>query len=345
MTSKNSPEKDVEPSKLDGIQVRTPIGEFSNEEMLECSTCRRNTPPNRLDCVYCGARLELNENQKAVLKPVIRPPDENADATNIVFWGSREALSEEQVKLIAQLTRMEEDDIRRLTEVGSAVPLARGESGEAIQLAAARMRELGVNTGIYSDSEIEPDRSPHRLRGISVESDAELALILFNNDEVVRISVSDIELIVVGLALENKFEAKEKHKKKGLEKVLDTTEVSADQTIIDIYLKGRETAFRIQPTGFDFGFLGDEKAFIATENLKHTIRFLRKFAPDAPFDDSYGSVRSVLDRIWPVSETEETKGVKRKGFGTFEKTRVKTSSNLEQFAKYSSLQRKAMRKL
>ncbi len=325
--------------KSDEIPLRSSSGEFDPAEMLECASCHRKTPPNRLDCMYCGTRLILNAEQKALLKPVIRPPADDASGFNLISFATGKSISDEQIGSISGMTRMAERDLRLLAESGSTVPLARGDSKEPVELAAERMREYGLDVEIFSDSEVEIDLVPKRVRGISLEGDGRIALILFNNDEVVGLSREEIEMVVVGIAFQNRIEANEKHKKKGLQKVLNTTEFSDDEVLIDIYASGRRKAFRIQPTGFDFSFLGAKKALVAPVNLKLTLRFLCDFAPDAVFDESYPSIHSAIEGVWRMDVKQETKSINRKGFGSFEKTRVTTSSNLEQFTKYSALQR------
>lgn len=330
--------KESEAPKFDEIPVRTSLEEFDPAEMFECTSCRRRTPPNRLDCIYCGAQLVLDEEKKALLKPVIRAPADDQEGFNLICFPTGKRLESGDLRSIAKMIRMDERDVKLTIESGSAVPLGRGDSEEAVKLAAQRMRESGLDVRVFTDAEVEVDSSPVRVRGLSVEGEGRVALILFNNDEVVGLSAGDVELIVVGLSLENRIEANEKHKRKGLQKVLNTTEISSDEILIDIYTRSRAEAFRIQPTGFDFSFLGDKKGLVAAVNLKLTLQFLRGFAPDAVFDESYQSIRAAIDRTWRVVESEETKSIKRKGFGKVEKTRVTTSSNLDQFTKYSRLQ-------
>lgn len=344
MNVKKRPDGDLSEPMVDGIPVRTSLGEFAENEMLECASCKRKTPPNRLDCIYCGAALVVDEGQKALLRPVIRPPAEDADASHLIYYSNVEAVNTEQLTLLEKMTRLSESDVRELTGAGSAVPLARGESGKAIELAAERIRESGLDVQLISESEVKTNGPSLRLRSLATDGEDRVAFVLFNNDEVVRASAEDVELIVVGISLENKIEASEKHKRKGLEKVLHTTEITEDETLIDVYVRSQPSAFRIQATGFDFAYLGERKALTAPENLKQTIRFLREFAPGAVFDDSYTSIRSSLDQIWPVTEKQDTKSIKRTGFGKYEKTRVTTSTNLEQFSRYSQLQRRALRR-
>lgn len=322
--------------EIDGIPVRSEQVEFAEDELIKCSDCGRSTPPNRLDCLYCGAEISGNDTDKK-LKPVLRPPEEGNEGFSIVATDAS-GWNSDLIHLAAGMTRLAEKDIRALTSTGSPIPIGYGGSEKAVALAADRLREAGLKVKIIRDSEFVDTSAHSRLRGLSFDEGKKLVLIHFNNDEVTVLGPDDISLIVVGLVLENRFEASEKHKRKGLDKVLNSTEVSADEVYIDFYTRDSSQAFRIQASGFDFSFLGERKELLAVGNLEKTIDAIRKFATNAVFDNNYRGIHSKLDLIWKIEHREDTKSIKRSGFGSFEKKRVVTSSNLDQFNKYSKLQ-------
>ena len=45
------------------IPLRAESEGFESEEMISCKKCKRNNPPNRLKCMYCGVELEFDASQ------------------------------------------------------------------------------------------------------------------------------------------------------------------------------------------------------------------------------------------------------------------------------------------
>jgi hypothetical protein len=337
MSSKKTKNDSVLTEALGEIPLRSKVAEFSPGEMLKCPKCERSTPPNRLDCIYCGTKLELDDETGSALRPVIRPAKEGEPSYTLGCFAAQE-WTEDLASLAELMTRLERGQLELLALSGCAVPLARGGSEEEVEIAVKRLREKGMDAELIPDILLKQEFPPKRLRRISSDVENEFTFILFNNDEVERIKKSDIKLIVVGLAMESKTEADEKHKRKGLDKVVNETETSSDEILIDIYTDEEPGGFRIRIAGFDFSFLGSDKDLLASNNIEKTIDFLRKHAPNAIFNDSYRSLRSALDAVWAVDQTSHTASLKKKGFGSTQLKRITVSSNLEQFNQYSRLQ-------
>ncbi|MDH3494343.1 MAG: hypothetical protein OEM82_12385 [Acidobacteriota bacterium] len=336
--SSDEPKEKQETGEVGGIPLRTSVDEFGSDEMLSCGSCSRKTPPNRLDCIYCGAALSVGDGEKQRVRPVLRPPEPGQPGYSLIYKPGGRPWNDRQLELAASMTKIDKSELRNLTSATCALPLAYSETDETAGIAAERLLESGVSVDVLDDGVFELERPQKRLRGISAVEDGRLALILFNNDEVEVVSGSDIGLILTGLVIEKRIEAKEKHKRKGRSKVLNTSEGSGDETFVDIYLRSSPIGFQIRTSGFDFSFLGRDKEMLAAKNIGKTIAKLREFAPAALFDDSYSDLRSSIDLVWEVAERHDTKSVKSQGFGSFEKLRVMSSSNIEQFTKYSRLQ-------
>jgi hypothetical protein len=178
---------------------------------------------------------------------------------------------------------------------------------------------------------------PKRLRGLEFDND-KILLILFNNDEVEEISTEDLILIVSGAIFQKAVEATEA-RKKGESKILDATETASDESLIDIYTKNNPNGYRILTKGFDFSCLGAEKGILARENIKKLVAKLQTAAPNAKLIDDYLALRNILGEVWEIEQRKDSQGLTRQRFGKFDLSNVSTSNNLQQFTKYSRLQR------
>jgi hypothetical protein len=151
----------------------------------------------------------------------------------------------------------------------------------------AKLREKGLTVSIVSDEKLAADVLPTRLRGLEFDGER-LLLILFNTSEIVEIQREDLILIVSGAIYERKTESVEK-RKKGENKILDASETTSDESLIDIYSREYTNGYRILAKGFDFSSLEAEKGMIATENMKKLAAKLWEFAPNAKFDNDYSN--------------------------------------------------------
>lgn len=307
-------------------------------EMILCAKCVRSNPPNRLDCMYCGLVLELSEEQSGKLRPLLRKAEPWKNATNIIAVKSPANQSDEGLRKAAKMLRIEFIDLKTMLAEGIPLPIARSEQETEIGIVVKRLNELGLETSVLLDSEFELSIPARRLRKIGF-GEGSLDITLFSDGTVKKIDRTEISQIVVGILFEHRVETTEKHiRKKDENKILETAEMSGDELVIDIYTREDPIGFRISPTGFDFSFLNEEKSMIVSENMKTVIAKLKSFAPEARFDESYAKVRAFLSQIWDVAEHTDSKGLKRRGFGGYNRELVTTSSNNEQFTKYSRLQ-------
>ncbi len=322
---------------LKDISLHSEPENYKPEEMIICRKCRRKSPPNRLNCMYCGVELEFDEKQSQRLKPILHKIESHEKGYNLIYLANLEGWSEMQLSETAGMTRLGKSDLQKLVELNKPLPLARAETEREIAIVSSRLSEIGINTLIISDEDFEQAKLPRRLRRIefSVEK---LIFILFNNDEIVEIKTSEINLIVVGAVFEKKLESTEKHKRKKENKILETSVISSDEILVDIYTKNDSTGFRISQKGFDFSCLGDDKKLLATENIGILVSKLNEFSPNIVIDREYQKVRESLSKVWEIEERKDSNGLKRKSFGSFNRQNIITTNNLLQFTKYSRLQ-------
>jgi hypothetical protein len=332
------PEK-IHPDRwLEDLPLQTKSEAFQPEEMIACGRCGRKNPPNRLDCMYCGIELEFDKTQSQFLKPVLRKAEPHTNGFNLIYLANLENWDERQLTEVARMTRLAADELQQLAAARKPLPLARAESEKETNIVAARLRELGIETLILDDEKFDADNLPHRLRGIDFEADT-VHFKLFNNDEVVSYQRGELILLVIGGVFEKQLESLESRRKKGENKVLETSELSSDEILIDIYGHNDPHGFRIFPKGFDFSCLGAGKKMLAGENIRILTGKLKEFANEARIDEDYLKLRASLSKVWDVSEANYSKGLKRQSFGNYNRRIVTTTSNLNQFTKYSRLQR------
>lgn len=317
------------------VQAENPA--FKPDEMILCAKCQRTNPPTRLACFYCGAPLEISDEQSKNLKPNLRKLEIWEKGFNLILSPNGETGGDAKSPEIAKLLNLEREVLQKLFEAGKALPLARAETEKEAEIVKERLQELGIETFILSDESLASEKPQKRLRGMEFFDDR-IVLILFNQDEIAEIAFEDLSLIVTGAIFERKVEATEKRSKKGENKILNSTETASDEFLIDIYSRKDAVGYRIFAKGFDFSCLETEKEILAKDNLKKLARKLFEIAPDARLVEDYLQVRENLGNVWTVEERTDSQGLKREGFGRFNLGNVTTVNNSAQFNKYSRLQ-------
>jgi len=316
--------------------VQTEDIAFKPEEMISCGKCARTNPPNRLKCFYCGAELEMTAEQAANIKPNLRKLENWEKGYNLIYAPNPNGENEFDSAETAKILNLESEDLQKILQTEKTLPLARVESEKEAQITASKLSERGFNISIVSDEALAVDKLPTRLRSLEFDDD-KIILIFFNSDEIAEIKREDLVLIVSGAIYERKTESIEK-RKKGESKILDATVTASDVGLIDIYSRQNSNGYRILANGFDFSCLETAKGILAVENLKKLAAKLREFAPNAKFVGDYLAVREVLGSVWEIEQRKDSLGLKRHSFGKFDFSNLATSSNLQQFTKYSRLQ-------
>jgi hypothetical protein len=332
------PEQIHEDLWLKDVSIEPEIRNFKPEEMISCPSCERKSPPTRLKCFYCGAELPVSAEQSEFIKPQPRKMETWEKGFNLIILPGARACDDASLGEIAGMTRLEKEDLRKLIDAQKPLPLTRADSEKEAKIIARRLSENNLESLILSDDEdLKIETVTRRLRGIEFGDD-KLVLILFNSDEIAEIRREDLSLIVSGALFERRIETTEQRKKRE-NKILETTETSADELLLDIYPRADAVGYRIISGGFDFSCLETEKGILARENMRKLEEKLRAFAAQAKFVGDYLQIRDVLGKVWEVEEKRDSRGLQRKGFGRLDFGNVTTINNLSQFTKYSRLQR------
>lgn len=309
---------------------------FEAGELVVCKNCGRKSPPNRFDCMYCAAKLEIAGRDSETIKLNLRPLESWEKGFNVIYLSGPASLSNADLASVSRLLERNVEGLRAMLDAGKPLPLARVESDEAAVIIEARLRELDIECRTISDEALNADTLPRRLRRIEI-SDDKLILVDFNNDTTFTIGREDLALIVVGEIFETRSESSEK-RKKGKTNVLDKTETSADEIVIDLYAASDPIGFRIPMTGFDFSCLGEDKGILARENIRALAVSLKEFAPNARLDKDYHEIKDLLNDVWEIEQRKDSKGLRRHNFGKLGMGHIESRNNLKQFTKYSRLQ-------
>lgn len=317
---------------IDGIPVRSEGVAFDAEQLLSCGACSRTNPPTRLKCVYCGADLEVPSEIADRLSPTLRRLEPWEKGFNVVVTGGSSASAAD----LTALLRSEPEFAEVVAAAPRPLPLARVESEREAGIVARRLGELGFETTIVRDADLAAETAPKRIRGLSFSEDS-IEFRLFNDDTTVNAPLSGIRTIVVGAVFKKAVEATEK-RKRGETRTVDATETASDESVIDIYLAGDPVGYRILISGFDFSCLGREKGILARANMDRLRSKLVVAATNARFAGDYLAVRQALGFVWEVEVRRDSLGMKRSSLGRFDFKSVSSSSNLEQFNKYSRMQ-------
>lgn len=299
-------------------------------EMENCPKCGRRTPPDRLNCLYCGAVLELTEEQEMAARPVLRKIEVWEPGWNLVVTSAGAGSTAEA----ADLLRLEPEDAEGLFKAASPVPVARTSSSEEADIVVKRLAALGIEAVAVADETLDPRNPPRRLRGLEF-LDGAIRPVKFNDPQPDDPAFEPV-MIVEGFVIRKRLESTEK-RSRGSEKLIDSAETGADETVIDIYGAFDAGGFRIRQEGFDFSCLADRKAFTASENIRLVLEELRDRFPDAAYCGSYRSLRRALGIVWPQTESTSSEGVERKSFRGYAKKKVAVIDNEEQFARFSRM--------
>lgn len=308
---------------------------FSPEEMVKCDGCSRLNPPNRLKCFYCARGLNVAAIKPSLIRPNLRKLEDWENGFNVISLANCQRNEIDTAK-IAKLLSIEVEKLDAILDPVEPMPLARVESELEARVVSDRLRAFGLECKIVSDEALNEAMPPKRLRGLNFV-DREIQLIDFNTAETTTISGDGLALIVTGVIYRSKNEVVRKIKR-GEKKVLDQSQTTSDEVLIDLYSKDDSFGYRIPSGGFDFSCLGEEKEILAGNNIRKLTGKLAEFAQNAKLVDTYPSVYGALLSVWEIDKRKDSSGLQRHGFGKFEMGNTESSSNLKQFNKYSRLQ-------
>lgn len=315
-------------------RIQTEEIAFRRDEMNVCSKCGRMNPPTRAACMYCATTLAIKAGNDTAIKVTLRKLESWEPGHNVIV---RAAAEKAEIAKAAAYLSIETADLRKLLDAHVPLPIARVEGEGIADRVLIALREFGIDCFVVGDSTLDTKHLPVRLSGIEMMSDG-LSVVDFNTRSHISLSTSDVKLIVVGTVISSKIDTLEKKGRGRKRKLLDETSTGADESVIDIYDRRNTNGYRVQPSGFDFSCLGEDKGLIGSENMRRLIIALKEKFPSATLSADYMNVRHLLDDVWEIESRTDPQGLRRAGFGKVEFGSVASTSNLEQFTKYSRLQ-------
>ncbi|HEX9930116.1 MAG TPA: hypothetical protein VGB02_16400 [Pyrinomonadaceae bacterium] len=315
---------------------RESVNRFSPEQMVECNACRRPNAPTRLNCFYCGARLEISEKNEKLIRPVFRKLENWEKGFNVVcFSSSANELSHSDLKAVSAFLGFQGDVLKNLLEFGFPLPVSRVETAEEAGIVENRLKDFNLNAFIIADEDLSPEKPPQRVRGL--EFSENLTLRFTGNDNIETLNWKDLSVFVEGRIFESKREALEQRKKGEAKEIGEASEFSADERVLDFYDLKNLLGYRISAKSFDFSCLGAKKSLLANENFEILVDELKQRAPNAFFDGNYKIIRALLSQVWEMDERRDLTGLQHAGVGKINLGSTLTINNQSQFTRYSRL--------
>lgn len=311
---------------------------FALDQMVRCEACLRANPPTRTSCLYCGAQLPANEESAALQKPTLRRLEKWEQGFNVILVpGSVAHLTAERLPEIAELLRLNVEDLRRIIETREPLPIARATTPDEAALIERRLGEMNLKVLVIADVDLEQEESAtKRVRALDLTEDA-LVLYSAGGPESWRVPWNELLLLIVGRIFVREIEVQERRNRRAENLLVDAREMSTDESVLDIYAAQGNKAWRITASNFDFSCLGAQKQWVAAQNFSTLIGTLRAKATEAIYDDSYNRMRFALNLVWPLEQETESRGWRRAGMGRVSTEAVTKSDNEIQFTRYSRL--------
>jgi len=320
------------------IEPSEPQG-FAPDQMIRCDECLRANPPTRVACMYCSAPLPVTEDSARLRKPVLRPPDKYQTAYSSILLPANFDVSEEQIAEAADLLKISVENLKRMVAEHVALPVACTASREEAQLVLDRLRDIGLQTITLSDDYLgASELLVKRIKSMNIDDQA-VTLQQAGTRDHIELRWRDVVLIVTGRLFVRRVEIQERKTRRAENEIVQSSEFSSDEAVIDFYTSTHSQTWRISANGFDFSCLGSKKALIANENISRLQDVLATNAPHATVDESYKRLRHILDLVWSSQQETQSSGWRRERPGRLSVGLATISSNESQFTRYSRMRR------
>jgi hypothetical protein len=311
---------------------------FAPDQMVTCAACLRANAPTRTSCLYCAAALPVTEATALLRRPTLRRLEKWEQGFNCILMPEKTpALGDDALREMAELLRLSANDLKRIMEAGTPLPLARAATRDEAALVESKLAARGIRVLVVSDQDLSPEDSPpKRIRALEFTEDSIIAHPA-GGGHALRAPWADILLFVTGRHLIRRVEIEERRGRRAENEIAHTRELSSDESLLDVYTGGVEGGWRIASDNFDFSCLGDRKGLLVAENFLSLGETLRGRASQADYDDSYNLVRHALNPAWPLEQHTESRGLRRERPGKYNVESATTSDNETQFTRYSRL--------
>jgi hypothetical protein len=289
--------------------------------------------------MYCSAPLPVTEDSARLRKPVLRPPDKYQTAYSSILLPANFDVSEEQIAEAADLLKISVENLKRMVAEHVALPVACTASREEAQLVLDRLRDIGLQTITLSDDYLgASELLVKRIKSMNIDDQA-VTLQQAGTRDHIELRWRDVVLIVTGRVFVRRVEIQERKTRRAENEIVQSSEFSSDEAVIDFYTSTHSQTWRISANGFDFSCLGSKKALIANENISRLQDVLATNVPHATVDESYKRLRHTLDLVWSSQQETQSSGWRRERPGRLSVGLATISSNESQFTRYSRMRR------
>lgn len=313
---------------------------FSPQQMVTCGECLRANAPTRVNCMYCGAALPLNEASLNLQKPTLRRLEKWELGYNNILVPSANApaqIDPSDLGTAADLVKLSADDLRRILTAALPLPVAHAATSDEATLVERRLASLGVKTRIVADADLGvTEKGPTVIRSM-VLTDRCFSASPGPEAPASEVNWADLVLIVLGRIVSRRVELKEQKATREGDRILDSSEFFSDELVIDLHARNESKPLRISANNFDFSCLGPRKALVAGENINTLVQHFRERAPNAVFDDEYKVIRKLLEPVWPMEQQNASSGWRRERPGKYSVGSLVLKNNETQFMRYSLL--------
>jgi hypothetical protein len=310
------------------------VRSFTPDQMVRCESCLRANPPTRSNCLYCGSVLPVQPADIVLQKPALRPLEKWEHGYNNILLPTPANLTESSIAATADFLRLEKEDLQRILASDIPLPLARSSSKEEAVLIRERLATMQLSSLIVADALLGLDPTL-KLRSLEFAGDSVKAY-QSPQAEPQKILLQDLVLIVSGRITRKRVELKEE-RKRNEKRVLEADQFFADENLIDLFARHAAAPFRIMSGTFDFSCLGERKRLVAADNMSILIDVFREHVPAIIYDQTYNSVRKVLEPVWRSEQHNESTGWRRGRPGKYSLGSIVETSNESQFSRYSRL--------
>ena len=310
---------------------------FAPDQMVRCDECLRANPPTRVNCLYCAAVLPSNETTANLQRPTLRPLEKWEQGYNNILLPPVANLTPAYLAEAADLLRLRPEDLSLILSSEAPLPLARAATIDEAQLVQRRLSLLGIDSSIMPDATPRTDGSGAvKVRALEIDKSGIYA---YQTPEAPFIAVpwSDFVLLVVGRVTVKRVEMKERKGTRKENSILDSSEFFTDEVVADLYTPAQAMPFRFAANSFDFSCLASKKGLLAGENIARLLQLFREYAPRVEYDDSFNSLRKILEPVWPSEQQNESSGWRRDRPGKYSIGSIMELTNETQFSRYSRL--------
>lgn len=235
----------------------------------------------------------------------------------------------------AKLLQLKTAELSRILALREPLPATRTATVAEPSDITEALRALGIESATVPSHELHLEESSKKISALEFSGEALTATLVGSN---ARVSAAwdELILLVTGRLVLSRVEVEER-RRRGRKQTVNSRHLSADESVLDVYLATSEVNWRIRASNFDFSCLGSARSFTSFENFTALMNVLRERAAKAQFDDSYAQTRSALEIVWPLEPQTRIGDWRRSGAGKFDTATVTTTDNEGQFTRYSRL--------